>query len=131
MANFYDIHMHIMSVTHVPLTTFIKKYGKMFSISLNLDQKDVIHKRIFKFIKISEYDSTYILNDILTQIKNTIDGSGLTFDKIILTSLLIYFEKEDIDKNIEIQIEDYKKLLMKARKIRTLRKNFLSILLSV
>jgi hypothetical protein len=108
MPDFYDVHCHIFSVKHIPLVTFIDKYGNSFYTALNMNKNFSIYKRVVKFIRLAEKSSAEILTDLTGQIFDSVSSSGLEFGRIVISPLIVYFEKEDDTKKLSIQVDDYK-----------------------
>ncbi|MCX7726962.1 MAG: amidohydrolase family protein [Chitinispirillaceae bacterium] len=105
MGRFYDIHCHIFNISHVPMKTVLKRNGWKFWLflkNIKITKKD---DYLRKYVRTCEKKVINILEQLVTEIR----ACNYTKNKeIVLTPLLLYFQKEDPIKCLKDEIKDIK-----------------------
>jgi predicted TIM-barrel fold metal-dependent hydrolase len=100
MSTFIDVHCHLYGVSHIPMLTVLERYGWKLSAGLKLDIK-----RVRRFVETAESETQEILTQLLTEVRKFLADKRAS-TTIILTPLVIYFEKEDKRKLLHQQASD-------------------------
>ena len=98
MSKFYDVHCHMYNVDDLPMITFFIRYGSLFKTGLQDFKALKIDDRLRKFVKMGEKDHFDLLNDTITQIKNSTNSDH--YEERIIIPLMMFFEGEEKEKSI-------------------------------
>lgn len=100
MSLFIDVHCHLYGVSHIPMLTVLERYGWKLTAGLKLDIK-----RVRRLVETTEGSTMEILSQLITEVRRFLAERQAT-TTIVLTPLIIYFEKEDKRKLLDQQAND-------------------------
>jgi len=114
MSEFIDVHCHLFDVSHIPMKTLLRRYGALLSIGLEDWKFSTLDERVRKLVETTESTTLQILEQLVTEIREFLTHEQTPMfnpDTIILTPLVMYFEKEDERKPLDKQASDVKEAI--------------------
>jgi hypothetical protein len=111
---FYDLHCHLFDISHIPLRPLFRRYGGLLQLAMQNIPFLRTDDYVKKYLSVAEGPSLAILRRLageielfLAQEKTDLFNPG----KIILTPLLMYFQKENSAKAMAHQVRTVKKAI--------------------
>lgn len=114
MSEFIDVHCHLFDVSHIPMKTILLRYGALLSIGLGNWKFSSLDDRVRKLVETTESSTLQILEQLVAEIREFLTHERTPMfnpDTIVLTPLVMYFEKEDKRKPLDKQASDVKEAI--------------------
>lgn len=107
---FHDVHIHLFNISHVPIKTFMKRYGIGLSAFMRKIPFTTLDDRARAFASISEkdiYDLVMMFSREMEALCDKLEKANLFFvDKITVCPLIINFARESVNKRLSDQVFD-------------------------